>query len=135
MSTRPSPSWKLLTSLLLLSLVPVVAGVVRLLGLAGHGIHNGHGSVTSENARFMTEPAPVVWHIVCATFFCVLGAFQFDSAIRFRHPRLHGISGRVVAPCGMLAALTGLWMTARYAIPAQLQGELLYGRAVHFSPQ
>ena len=27
----------------------------------------------------------------------------------------------------MLAALTGLWMTAGYAIPAALQGPLLYG--------
>ena len=117
----PVPSWKLLTSLLLLSLVPVVAGVLRLLGLAGGG------AVTPENARFMATPGPVVLHIVCAALFCVLGAFQFDSAIRLRYPRLHRVSGRVVVPCGILAALTGLWMTVGYPIPAELQGDLLYG--------
>ena len=75
MSSSPRPSWKLLSSLLMLSFVPVVAGVVRLSSLAGGA--NGSGS-TPENARFMAMPAPVVLHIVSATLFCLLGAFQFD---------------------------------------------------------
>ncbi len=120
MSNLPSPPWKLLTSLLLLSLVPVAAGVVRLLGLAGGG------AGTPDNARFMAMPGPVVLHIVCATLFCVLGAFQFDSAIRLRYPRCHRIAGRVVAPAGIVAALAGVWMAQWYPIPAALQGELLY---------
>ena len=121
MSSLPHPSWKLLTSLLMLSLVPVMAGVLRLSGLASGG------GVTPENARFMALPAPVVLHIVCASLFCVLGALQLDSALRQRFPRLHRIAGRVAAPCGIVAALTGMWMTAAYAIPAALQGQLLYG--------
>ena len=121
MSSSSRPSWKLLTSLLMLSLVPVAAGVVRLLGMASGG------DVTPQSARFVAMPAPVVLHIVCASLFCVLGAFQFDSALRLRFPRLHRIAGRVAAPCGIVAALTGLWMTAAYAIPAELQGPLLYG--------
>lgn len=121
MSNLPNPSWKLLASLLLLSLVPVAAGAARLSMLLGGG------EVTPDNARFMAAPGPVVLHIVCATLFCLLGAFQFDSAIRQRYPRLHRITGRVVAPCGIFAALTGLWMTAMYPIPAELQGDLLYG--------
>ena len=108
----------------MLSLVPVVAGVVRLSSLAGGATGGG---VTPANARFMAMPAPVVMHIVCASLFCVLGALQFDSALRQRFPRLHRIAGRVAAPCGVVAALTGLWMTAAYAIPAELQGPLLYG--------
>ena len=108
----------------MLSLVPVVAGVVRLSSLAGGATGGG---VTPANARFMAMPAPVVIHIVCASLFCVLGAFQFDSALRQRFPRVHRIAGRVAAVCGMVAALTGLWMTAAYAIPAELQGPLLYG--------
>ena len=101
----------------MLSMVPVVAGVVRLSGLAGGA--NG-GGVTPENARFMANSAPVVLHVLCASLFCVLGALQFDSALRQRFPRLHRIAGRVAAPCGSVAALTGLWMTAAYAIPAEL---------------
>lgn len=124
MSPFPSPSWSLLTRLLLLSFVPVVAGAARLLWLAGWA---GGGAVTPDNARFMASPGPMAWHVVSASVFCVLGAFQFDSAIRLRYPRLHRISGRVVAPCGVLAALTGLWMTTRSDIPAALQGSLLCG--------
>ncbi len=105
----------------MLSLVPVLAGVVRLAGLA-------RGSdVTPENARFMATPVPVTVHIVCAILFCVLGALQFDPALRQRLPRLHRVAGRVTAPCGIVAALTGLWMTVGTAIPAALQGGLLYG--------
>jgi hypothetical protein len=107
----------------MLSLVPVIAGAVRLSGLAGGA--NG-GGVTLENARFMANPAPVVLHVLCASLFCVLGALQFDAALRQRFPRLHRINGRVSATCGIVAALTGLWMTAAYAIPAELQGPLLY---------
>ena len=124
MSPSFRPSWKLLSALLMLSFVPVVAGVVRLSGLGG-GANGGH--ITPENARFMAMPVPVVLHIVCASLFCVLGALQFDSALRQRFPRLHRITGRVAAPCGIVAALTGLWMTAAYAIPSELQGPLLYG--------
>ena len=121
MSSLPRPTWKLLTSLLMLSLVPVVAGLARLSGLASGG------GVTPENVRFMANPVPVVLHILCASLFCVLGALQFDAALRQRFPRLHRIAGRLAAPCGIGAALTGVWMTAAYAIPAELQGPLLYG--------
>ncbi|MBC7380178.1 MAG: DUF2306 domain-containing protein [Burkholderiaceae bacterium] len=85
------------------------------------------GAVTPENARFMAMPAPVVLHIVSAALFCVLGAFQFDAAIRLQHSGLHRIGGRLAAACGLLAALTGLWMTAAYPIPAAMQGRLLFG--------
>lgn len=115
----PSPFWKLPGSLLLLSLVPVAAGAVRLLELGGGS------AVTEENVRFIATPWPVALHIVGAALFCVLGAFQFDAATRQRFPRLHRIAGRVAALSGVLAALTGLWMTHRYPIPAELQGELL----------
>jgi uncharacterized membrane protein YozB (DUF420 family) len=110
----------MLTSLLMLSLVPLIAGAARLSQLMSGS------AATLENARFISAPAPVVLHIVCASLFCVLGAFQFDSAIRQRFPRLHRITGRVAAPCGVVAALTGMWMTAASAIPAALQGPLLY---------
>jgi hypothetical protein len=117
----PRLSWKLLTALLLLSLVPVAAGTVRLMESFGGG------SISPDNERFMTAPGPVVVHIVCATVFCLLGACQFDSALRLRYRLFHRIVGNVVAPCGILSALTGVWMTVRYAIPAPLQGSLLYG--------
>lgn len=119
-SSLPNYSWKLPAALWLLSLVPVAAGLVRLSGIAGGD------QVTPDNARFMAMPAPFVLHIVAATLFCLLGAFQFDAAIRRRHVQLHRMAGRVLAPCGMLAASSGVWMTVGYAIPAASQGNLLY---------
>jgi Predicted membrane protein (DUF2306) len=121
MSSLPRPSWKLPAALLLLSLVPVAAGAVRLVGLAQGG------DLSAENARFVAMPAPVIVHIVSATLFCLLGAFQFAAAFRQRSPRRHRSAGRLAAACGFLAALTGVWMTAVYPIPEALQGELLYG--------
>jgi len=113
MSPLPRPSWKLPTMLLLLSAVPMLAGAVRLSGLA-----SGDG-VTPANARFMANPVPVVLHVLCASL--------FDTAFRQGFPRLHRMAGRVAAPCGLVAALTGVWMTAAYTLPAALQGPLLYG--------
>jgi uncharacterized membrane protein len=121
MPTARRLAWKLPTALLLLSLVPIVAGAARLSQLMSRG------AATPENARFIATPAPVVLHIVSASLFCVLGAFQFDPRLRQRFPRLHRITGRVAAPCGVVAGLTGVWMTAVSAIPAALQGPLLYG--------
>ena len=104
--------WLVPAGLVLLSLVPVAAGMVRVTQLAGGG------PVTSDNARFFASPVPVVLHIVCASVFCLLGAFQFVPWIRRRRPGWHRAAGRVVATCGLLAALAGLWMTLFYPQPA-----------------
>ena len=104
--------------LLALSVVPLVAGGVRLLHLA-------NGSVAPGDARFSSAPLPVVLHIVCVGLYCVLGAFQFDTGLRSRRPVWHRRAGWVVLLSGLLAALTGLWMTLFYPIPQALQGSLL----------
>jgi uncharacterized membrane protein len=58
----------------------------------------------------------VVLHIVAAVPFSVLGALQFAPALRRR--TWHRAVGRLLVPCGLLAALTGLWMTHFYPRPA-----------------
>lgn len=125
-STRPSarvPRPRLaITGLLLLSLVPVVAGAARLTELASGA------AVTPGNARFFDAPVPVVLHIVGATVFSVLGAFQFAPSLR-RH-RWHRIAGRVVLPAGLAAALSGLWMSVAYPLPASDGAALLVLRLV-----
>ncbi len=103
--------------LIALSAVPVLAGALRIRELAGGA------EVTEQNARFFASPVPVVLHIVGATVFCMLGAFQFVPSLR-RHS-WHRVAGRIVLPCGVVAALSGLWMTVFYPSPPG-DGDLLF---------
>jgi hypothetical protein len=98
--------------LLVLSAVPIIAGASRVAAIAGGR------PVTPENARFVEIPVPVVVHIIGATLFCVLGAFQFHRGFRRRRPGWHRIVGRILVPSGIIAALSGIWMTLYYPLPA-----------------
>lgn len=100
--------WRLPAALVLLSAIPTAGGVVRTTELAAGA------EVTEANARFFAAPVPVLLHIVGATVFCLVGAFQFVPSLRGRRSRWHRLSGRVVVPCGLLAAVTALWMTLFY---------------------
>ncbi|MDI1301894.1 MAG: DUF2306 domain-containing protein [bacterium] len=110
--------WLIPAGLLALGVIPVVAGAVRLGQLHG-------GAITPENARFFAAPLPVVLHIVSVTLYCLLGAFQFTPGFRRRHPGWHRAAGRILVPCGLLAALTGLWM-ARFYPSVNYDGTSLY---------
>ena len=61
------------------------------------------------------SPLPVVVHVFSAVPYAVLGAFQFSSRLRRRHPRWHRAAGRAAVALGLLVALSGLWMTLFYA--------------------
>ena len=113
--------WRTPAGLVALTAIPALAGIVRLVVLA-HG-----ATITPENARFFAAPLPVAVHIVGASLFCLLGAFQFSAPFRRRRPDWHRISGRILVPCGLAAGLSGLWMTQFYPLPGGLQGPLLYG--------
>lgn len=112
------PEWLVPAGLLLLSAVPVAAGSARVAELAGGA------RVTADNARFFAMPLPVLLHIFGASIFCVLGAFQFVPALRRRRPRWHRVAGRLLVPCGLVAALSGLWMTLFSDLPPG-DGDLL----------
>ncbi len=114
--------WLAPTGLILLSLVPVVAGAMRLTELTAGA------AVTPDNARFFDSPVPVVVHIVASIVFLVLGALQFSPSLRRR--RWHRIAGRIVAPAGLLSATSALWMTLFYALPASNGPALLVMRLV-----
>lgn len=109
-ASKPRAQWLAPTGLILLSLVPIAAGAFRLTSLTSGG------PATAENARFFDSPAPVAVHIVGSSVFLLLGALQFAPALR-RH-RWHRIAGRIVAPAGLLSALSALWMTLFYDMPA-----------------
>jgi uncharacterized membrane protein len=111
-ATSGRSGWRVPALLILLSLVPAIAGTARLAELARGA------AITPANARFFAMPLPVVLHIVAVIPFAILGAFQFAPAFRRRHRGWHRAAGRVLAVCGLLAALTGLWMTLVYPWPA-----------------
>lgn len=119
MKTRSPSAWLLPVALLALSLVPVVGGSVRLATVA-MGIE-----VIPGNARFFAAPVAVTIHIVSVSVFCVLGAFQVSGPMRRRNPMWHRRAGRVLVPVGMIAALSGLWLTLVYP-PGELDGPPLF---------
>jgi hypothetical protein len=112
-----SAKW-LIAGLLFLSAIPMAAGAVRLTRLTGGA------EITPANARFFASPLPVVLHIVGASVYAVLGAFQFSTAFRRRRPGWHRVAGRLLIPFGLLVGLSGLWMTLFYPRPAG-DGDLL----------
>ena len=128
-STRPAAptkarrEWWIPASLLALTLVPVAAGVFRVAELAA-------GEANETNQRFFDMPVPVIVHVFGATIYCVLGAFQFMPSFRRRRPRWHRWSGRVLVPAGLAAALSGLWMSVSYDLPAHDNTALMWIRLV-----
>lgn len=111
MTTSARKEWLVPAALLVLSAVPVIAGAVRVTELTGGA------DITPANARFFAVLLPVVLHIISASLYCVLGAFQFAPGFRRRHRGWHRAAGRVLVPCGLVAALSGLWMTLFYPLP------------------
>jgi uncharacterized membrane protein YozB (DUF420 family) len=102
----------------------MITGTFRVVQLSGGG------PITPDNARFFAAPLPLVLHIVSAVVYSVLGAFQFVPSLRRRTLRWHRVAGRVLIPCGLMVALTGLWMTQFYPRamepPASFDGPVLY---------
>ncbi len=119
MSRTTRSDWLIPAGLIALSLVPAVMGSVRLAELAGGA------TITEANARFFASPAPVIAHILSVIPYSIVGAFQFAPGFRRRNRRWHRMAGRVLAPLGLIAALTGLWMSHFYPWPAG-DGQALY---------
>jgi uncharacterized membrane protein len=124
MSIPEKADWPIPSALLALGFIPMAAGIVRLqqIGLGA--------DITPDNARFLAAPLPVVLHIVSACLFSVFGALQFAPGLRRRNPGWHRWVGRMLVPCGLVGALTGLWMTQFYprgvASPASFDGPFVY---------
>ena len=125
MTVSRRSEWLVPSLLVLLSVVPAVAGTTRLVELASGA------EVTEANARFFAQPLPVVAHILSVIPYSILGAFQFAPAFRRRRRGWHRTMGGILVPCGMVAALTGLWMAHSYPWP-EADGEALYAMRLLF---
>jgi len=112
-------NWLVPTALIALSMVPALAGTIRLAQLASNA------AITPENARFFASPLPVLIHVTSVIVYSVLGAVQFSASARRVRRGWHRTAGRILIPAGVLAALSGLWMTQCYPWPPG-DGALLY---------
>jgi len=114
--SRPR-SWPVPVALVALSVIPLTAGTLRLVQLAG-----GPAAMPADH-RFGGFPVALVAHIVGAGVFALLGAFQFVP--RLRRGSWHRRAGRVLAVAGLLVVGSALWLTLFYeAQPGT--GDLLY---------
>lgn len=104
--------------LVLLGIVPAIAGSARLRQIAG-------GIATPDNARFLAMPWPVAVHIVGAVVFALLGALQFSAELRRRRMQWHRVAGVILVPCGLAVSLSGLWM-AQFYPSVDLDGVAVY---------
>jgi uncharacterized membrane protein len=103
------PSRAVPLALVALSVIPVVAGSLRLVQLAG-----GPALIPAD-PRFAGFPFPLVVHILGATTYALFGALQLAPRFRRRHWTWHRRAGRVVAVAGLCVAGSALWMTLDYS--------------------
>lgn len=106
---RRTPSrrgWLLPTGLIVLSLVPVVAGGLRLVELGG-----GPKVVPDGGRDYTHAPGFLIAHIVAVILYAVLGAFQFAPRFRARRLGWHRVAGRLLVVCGVVGAVSGLWLS------------------------
>jgi len=106
---QPRRGWPVPLGLLLLAVIPLLAGTLRVIQLLG-----GPALIPADH-RFAELPLPLLVHIVGAAVFVVVGAFQFVPRFRRNHRGWHRRAGRLVAAAGMLVAGSALAMTLLYA--------------------
>jgi uncharacterized membrane protein len=112
-------SWPVPAALVALSAIPLTAGTLRLIQLAG-----GPAVVPADH-RFVDFPLPLVLHIVGAAMYALVGILQFVPRFRRRHLAWHRRAGRVLVVAGLLVAISAVWMTLFYE-PKPGTGHLLY---------
>lgn len=107
---RPSGAgWPVAVVLVVLSVIPLSAGVLRLVQLAGGP------SLMPADDRFAGLPAALVLHIAGSACFALLGIGQLLTHFRRRHRIWHRRAGRVLVVAGLVVVASALWLTLGYA--------------------
>ena len=95
--------------LIFLSLIPAIARIVRTLQI----INN---ETAADNLRFISNPSPMLIHIISSSIFSILGAFQFSKKFRINYSQWHKYSVKLLLVMATLVSISGLWMTRAYAL-------------------
>jgi uncharacterized membrane protein len=125
---RTSPrSWPVPAALVALSVVPVVAGTLRIIQVAG-----GPELMPADD-RFDRLPVALVVHVVGAITYALVGTLQFAPRFRRRHWAWHRRAGRVLAAAGLMVAGSALWLTLFYEAKPGTGGLLFVLRLIFAS--
>lgn len=129
--SRPGvPSgWPVAVALLLIGVIPLSAGSLRLVELAGGP------ALLEPDHRFDGPPWALITHVVGSGVYVLVGVLQFLPRFRRRHRLWHRRAGRVLTVAGLLVAASALWMTLLYPAradtgPLLLVFRLLFGSAM-----
>ena len=109
--------WLVPLLLMIYAILPLIPGAFRLVELGG-GPH-----ILPANPRATGAPLPIIIHILCAFFYTVAGAWQFSPALR--RTGWHRRAGRLLAPLGMGAAISGFYMTIVFPTAPEYDALLL----------
>ena len=121
---RPSGAgWPVAAALVVLSFIPLSAGTLRLVQLAG-----GPDLMPADD-RFAGFPAALVVHIVGSACFALLGIGQLLTRFRRRLPIWHRRAGRVLIVAGLAVVGSALWLTLGYP-PQPGTGPVLFAARV-----
>jgi uncharacterized membrane protein len=115
----PRHQWGVAAGLVLLSAIPLTAGALRVVQLAGGP------EIFPRDDRFDAVPVALLVHIVGSAFYALVGVLQLVPGFRRRHWAFHRRAGRVLSVAATLVAGSGLWMTLTYAAQP-VTGDILY---------
>ena len=96
--------WLIPTGLILLSVLPLIGGAHRL------AVSFGFAQLTKDDLRFASATLLISVHALSSLVYFMLGAFQFSPSLRARRLNWHRVAGRVLILCGLVSAISGIWM-------------------------
>lgn len=97
--------WLIPLGLILLTIIPAIAGIIRIIGLSSNE------EINTENERFHSSQIAVLIHITSSLVFGLVGAFQFSKGFRSKNLNWHRNSGIVLILMGLGSAISGLYLT------------------------
>jgi hypothetical protein len=109
MNRYSKADWLIPSGLIALGFLPLLGGAIVLVELMSSSEDTG------VDPRFFTAPLPIVIHIVSSAIYIILGAFQFSPGLRRARLHWHRVAGRLLLPCGIVSALSAMWMAIYYA--------------------
>ena len=126
-ASRPGPRGVGLSlGLVLLATVPLSAGVLRLIQLAGGP------DLFPADPRFDAFPVALVLHILGSAIFALLGVLQFLPRFRRAHRTWHRRAGRLIVGAGLVVTMSAFWLTLLYD-PKPGTGRLLFAFRLVFA--